>query len=156
MIEELKKEWKKALIALIVMLAIGFGKDLWDLTKSGADLEFNTKVQEQVRESLKDPKVAKEIMNNPEIMRVILASEAVKEYIDEAGKEIRNKIVQDVSKSDTNKISMRSFIGEAIDERDENVLPLLADLLKAYKAGDLMTEDQVEEIIKKRRRTAQF
>jgi len=85
-----------------------------------------------------------------------LESEEVKKFEEEAGMKIRDEIVEQVTKTDTNKVSMRSFLGKEVGIRDEQVLPLLAALLKAYEEGDIATKEELTRTVNReiRRRNA--
>lgn len=138
------ENFKKALDAktIALVLAIGYmaGEKAWDLITKGAEVEFEQKVTTILEQKMKDPRM----------LRMVLNSKEVTEFSKEAGKTIRDNIIEDVMKKDTNKISMRAYFGKELDIRDESVLPLLKDLLKDYKEGKIATNKDVERIINKR------
>jgi hypothetical protein len=132
---------KKNIISIVLFLLTIVGGFTWSLIQKGGQAEFNEAVDARINEKLENPIFVKMLLSHPEVLN----------FTDDAGMKIRNAIIEDVMKKDTNKISMRSFLGKEVGVRDEKVLPLMAALLKAFDEGKLMTEDDVEALIKKRR-----
>jgi hypothetical protein len=87
-----------------------------------------------------------ELLNNKRFIQFLLESDEVKEFEKQAGMKIRDEIVEQVTKSDTDKVSMRSFLGKEIGLRDEDVLPFLAEFMKQYKDGEIATKEDVKKI----------
>ena len=67
---------------------------------------------------------------------------------------IRDNIVSDVIREDSTKISTTAFICKEIGIRDEQVLPMMAKMLKSYKDGEIPTKKEVDSIA--RRTIARF
>ena len=90
-------------------------------------------------------------MVNEEFATRFLNHPIVTKYVEDIGVElhdkIRDQIVEDVTKSDSNKVSMRSFVGKEADIRDEQVLPLLAEIIKAYKEQELAKKKDIKRMI---------
>jgi hypothetical protein len=149
----LKSDIGKAIIGLIVVFLVA----KWDYVVSkfdaGVAIEEQSEFNNNLAEALETDSIVAKFMENDEFITIFFESSVVQNHIADLGKELRNSIVEDVTRSDTNKISMRSFVGKEADIRDEQVLPLLAEIIKAWKDGDLMTEKDVEDIIKRRRRS---
>ncbi len=154
--EDIKKEWKKYLVGVIMLGLVGFGDKIIDIFNTGAEVEFSQKVEAVVIKSLQNEEIIKELLKNPKFVALILESDEVKKFEEEAGMRIRDEIVDQVTKSDTNKVSMRSFLGKEIGIRDEDVLPLLGELLKAYDKGEITTTEELEDKLRDYRKVAQF
>ncbi len=69
---------------------------------------------------------------------------------------IRDDIVNEVQSDSSKNVAMNSFLGKEVGVRDEQVLPLLAKLLKAYDNGEFTTKKELEEYVDKEIRTARF
>ena len=154
--EDIKKEWKKYLVGVIMLGLVGFGDKIIDIFNTGAEVEFSQKLEAVVIKSLQNEEIIKELLKNPKFVALILESDEVKKFEEEAGMRIRDEIVDQVTKSDTNKVSMRSFLGKEIGIRDEDVLPLLGELLKAYDKGEITTTEELEDKLRDYRKVAQF
>jgi len=156
-------KFKKALntqTVVLAMLVLGYvGEKVWGYIEVGAKTEFQADVAKTFTgdafynavDSVFTVKVT-----DPATLAKILQSETIADFSAEAGDKIRNTIIEDVMKKDTNKISMRSFLGMKTGMRDEDVLPKLAELLGAWKKGELMTKKQVDEKLKRYRTVATF
>jgi hypothetical protein len=148
---------KTVAIALIVLTYVG--EKVWGYIQVGVNTEFQADVAKTFTgdafynavDSVFTVKVT-----DPATLARILESETIADFSEEAGAKIRNTIIEDVMKKDTNKISMRSFIGMKTGMRDEDVLPELADLLDAWQKGELMTKKEADAHIKKALRVAKF
>jgi len=154
--EDVKKEWKKYLVGIIMLALVGFGDKIISVFNTGAEVEFNEKVESVVIKSLQKEGIIQELIKNPRFVQLILESDEVKKFEEEAGMRIRDEIVEQVTKSDTNKVSMRSFLGKEIGIRDEDVLPLLGELLKAYDKGEITTTEELEDKLRDYRKVPQF
>lgn len=148
------KKFKEALdmktVALAVLILWTVGEKLWGYIEMGAKAEFQADVAETFAgdafyNAVDSVFVIK--IKDPETLNEILNSEEVTKFSEEAGVKVRNAIIEDVMKKDTNKISMRSFIGMKTGLRDEDVLPALAKLMKAWENGELMTKAQADAYI---------
>jgi len=148
------EELKNKIVLIVVGVFLVVGNQVWSYIEKGAEADVDQKIESVVIKSLKKERIIKELMRNPRFVQLILESEEVKEFEKEAGMRIRDEIVEQVTKSDTNKVSMRSFIGKEIGVRDESVLPLLSELLKAYNDGEISTKEDVKRIVNQR--IAQF
>lgn len=156
-----KKSWtnkfKDALdiktVALAILILWTVGEKLWGYIEVGAKTEFNTEVAANfsAKEGTAFYNTVDSIftirVKDPKILGMILESEEVVKFSEEAGTNIRNAIIEDVMKQDTNKISMRSFLGMKTGLRDEDVLPKLAELLDAWKKGELMTKGEANSYV---------
>ena len=150
------QQFKKALDAksiLVALVVLGYlGEKVWDLVKVGAEVEFQNKIIEAynapaVKEAVKaefkanitDPAILKDVLNSPE----------VGDFSKEAGDKIEKQIVSNVLKEDSTKISMVGGLGKKSGIRNDEVLDKMADLLKAWDKGEIMTKDQADLYIKK-------
>jgi hypothetical protein len=146
--EDIKKEWKKYLVGLVMLAVVGFGDKIIDIFNVGAEVEFNQKIQEGVVKALQNEEIIKELITNPRFVQLILASEEVKKFENEVGMKLRDEIIESVTKSDTNKISSRSFVAKELGIRDEAYFPLLVKALKAVKDEENASKKDVSTIIK--------
>lgn len=148
---------KKALDAKTIVVALAvlgyIGEKAWGWMQVGAKAEFEIEVESTFTGDAFEDAVDSLFLVNakkPENLDLILESEEVKKFSEKAGKEIHDQIVENVTKNDSNKISMRAFVGASADIRDDAVLPLLAELLKEYKAGNLMTKRQADAYVSRK------
>jgi hypothetical protein len=146
LINDLKSEWKKALIGLIVVTVIAKGEKIVGYFETGKEAEDAAKMEVMLVKSLQKDAVMIELLNNKRFIQFLLESDEVKEFEKQAGMKIRDEIVEQVTKSDTDKVSMRSFLGKEIGLRDEDVLPFLADFMKQVKEGNIATKEDIKEI----------
>jgi len=126
LIEILKKNF------LTILLAIG--GFIWVYIQEGVKNDLNNLIDQRIEEKVSDSK----------IINTILKSEHVQEFTDEAGREIRNKIIDDVTKKDSNKINQNAYFGKELGIRDEDVSPLILELLKDYKHGNFATKEDLK------------
>jgi hypothetical protein len=147
-------ELKSKAVLIIVGAVLVVANQLWSYIQKGAEADIDNKIEEVVVASLQKEDIIKELMKNPRFVQLILESEEVRKFEEEAGMRIRDEIVERVIKSDTNKVSMRSFLGKEVGIRDEQVLPLLAALLKAYEEGDLATKEELTRTVNREIRRA--
>jgi len=156
---------KGKIIGAVTGLIVVFLVAKWEYVKStfdnGVQIEKESKFNHNLVRAFKTDSITDlavdKLMSNPKFAKKILEHPDVKNYVDEVGKGLRDEIVENVVKSDSNKVSMRSFIGKEADIRDEQVLPLISEIVKAWKDGYLMTKKEAEVYIKKelKRRTTE-
>jgi hypothetical protein len=137
-LKELKEDWKKGVIGLIVVASFTFGKDIFNLTKAGADVEFNAKIDSRIEEKI----------NDASFVQMILKSDKVSEFTEDAGKEIRANIIKDVMRKDTNKVSFRAVLGQGTGLRDEDVPGVIIDLINDYKEGKLECKERDRHVLR--------
>jgi hypothetical protein len=159
--QQIGKALKDKAVLIIVGIVLVIANQAWSYIQKGAEADIDKKIETVVVNSLQKEEIIKELMKNPKFVQLILESDEVKKFEEEAGMKIRDEIVEQVTKSDTNKVSMRSFLGKEVGIRDEQVLPLLANLLKAYEEGDIATKEELtrtvnREIRRANANTAQF
>jgi hypothetical protein len=148
--DKIKEELKGKAVLIIVGIVLVIGNQIWSYIQKGAKADIDKQIEQVVVSALQKEDIIKELLKNPRFVQLILESDEVKKFEEEAGMRIRDEIVEQVTKSDTNKVSMRSFIGKEIGVRDEAVLPLLSELLKAYNEGKLTTKEDVQRIVNNR------
>lgn len=120
---------KAVTIGLIVLAFIG--SKVWDYTQKGAEADINSIIDKRIDSKLDDN----------HLVQKLLDSKRVKEFTDNAGKQIKEAISKDIMRQDTNKVSMRSIIGIEANLRDENVPYNIGKLLKDYNSGKLFCKD---------------
>jgi len=146
----------KSVITYILSMATLVVVAKWDAVVStfdkGAEIEKMEIIKSDMKAALQDTSVLNAAFSNPNFVATFFNNPTVNKKIEELGVElhnrIRDQIVEDVIKNDTNKISMRSFVGKEADIRDEQVLPLLAEIIKAYKEKEFAKKKDVKNIIK--------
>jgi hypothetical protein len=121
----------KAVTGILIILAF-VGSKIWDYTQKGAEADINAIIDKRIENKLNDNQLVQQLLN----------SKKVKEFTDNAGKQIKDAIAKDIMRKDTNKVSMRSIIGVEANLRDENVPYDLGKMLKDYKAGLLFCNDR--------------
>lgn len=124
---------KNNLVSIVLFLLTVLGGFTWSLIQKGGEAEFKERVEA----------IIKEKMDDAHIIQTLLESKQVQEFTDDAGQEIRNAIIEDVTRQDSNKINQNAFLGKELGIRDEAVTPLLRDLLRDYKEGKLATKEDV-------------
>lgn len=124
---------KNNLVSIVLFLLTVLGGFTWSLIQKGGEAEFKERVES----------IIKEKMDDAHIIQTLLESKQVKQFTDDAGKEIRNAIIEDVTAKDSNKINQNAYLGKELGIRDEAVTPLLRDLLRDYKEGKLATKDDI-------------
>lgn len=139
-IKALIKDPKAYLIAVVLVFA---GEKVGSYLQKGVEADLNKTIESGVVSSLKKEEVINKLMANPRFVEMILAHPKVAEYTDKVGMELRDGIIEDVTKKDSSKINQNAFLGKELGIRDEAVTPLLRDLLRDYKEGKLATKDDI-------------
>ena len=154
-LSELKSEWKKAVIGLIVVFLIAKFDYVVAIFDTGKQVEAQIEFEVNLKEALKKDSIVSSLMENEKFVKLLFESPTVQKHIDQIGVELHDKIVLDVTKNDTNKVSMRSFVGMGAGIRDEQVLPIITEMVKSWNEGKVLTEKDIEAIVRKSR-TAHF
>jgi len=139
-----------AIIGLIVMQCWGYFSEF---ITAGAEVKFQQQVEavyQNIAFKNKVDSLFQANMQDPSVLRMILASEAVGEFAQGNAIKVEQAIVDRVLSEDSSKISTVGYLGQATGLRDEVILPLLAKILKAYEEGEIMTKDQVESLLTRR------
>lgn len=141
-----------AIAGLLVLFLVNQWDAVVETFSAGENVQRQEEFNGDLIKAFNTDSVVDALMANEEFAKKILNHPVITKYVEEVGVElhdrIRDQIVEDVTRSDTNKISMRSFIGKEADIRDEQVLPLLADIIKAWKEKELAKKKDVKNIIK--------
>ena len=137
---------KKHIITIVLIAVTAIGGTVWTLIQKGSEATFNEKVDARIKLS----------MSNSHLIDMLLKTDKIKEFTERAGRQIEDRIIEDVIKKDSVKISTRAFIGSSIGIRDEQVLPLMAKLLKDYKDGKITTTNNLDSLIRRRLRIPEF
>jgi len=126
LVEILKKNF------LTILLAIG--GFVWVYVQEGIKNDLEKIIDQRIETKVTDSKLVK----------TMLESDQVKEFTEEAGESIRDKIIEDVTKTDSNKINQNAYFGKELGIRDEDVTPLMLELLKEYKSGNLVKQRDIQ------------
>jgi len=139
-LKALIKDPKSYLVGVVLIFA---GEKIGEYVIKGTEADMSAFVQERVIEELGKEENIKKLMENPEYLRMMLSSPEVKEYTESVGMELRDGIIEDITKEDSTKINQNAFLGKELGIRDEAVTPLLLELLKDYKEGKLATKEDI-------------
>ena len=131
---------KKNIVSIAMFILTTVGLTVWGYIQKGAEVEFKEKVEAIITHKMQDKYFVQHFLDG----------EQIKSFTDKIGQEFRDKIVDDVTKSDSNKVSLRAYLGKELGIRDEQVLPLLSRFLNEYKQGKIPNKSQVDSIIKRR------
>jgi hypothetical protein len=146
-ITDLKTEWKKAVIGLIVVIGISKGEQIIGYFETGKGLEEEKRTEEVIIKALGKEEIITQLLKNPKFVQLILESPEVKKYEERIGMELRDDIVEQVTKTDSTKVAMNSYLGKEVGIRDEQVLPLLANLLKAFDKEEIATKEELTKVV---------
>jgi len=144
-----KGEILKAVIGLMVVFLIAKFDYVVSIFDTGKAIENQMEFESNLKIALKKDSVVFSLMQNKEFVKLLFESETVKNHINKIGEELHDKIVVDVTKNDSNKVSMRSFVGMGAGIRDEQVLPIIAEIVKSWNEKEVAKKKDVEIIIKK-------
>ena len=139
-LKALIKDPKSYLVGVVLIFA---GEKIGEYVIKGTEADMSAFVQERVIEELGKEENIKKLMQNPEYFRMMLNSSQVKEYTSNVGMELRDGIIEDITKEDSTKINQNAFLGKELGIRDEAVTPLLLELLKDYKEGKIATKEDI-------------
>lgn len=155
-LQDFKGDIIKAIIGLIVVFLVSKWDGIVATFSTGANTEKQEEFEKSLSKAMENEDVVKKFLENDKFVDLFFESKLVREHTAQLGDGLRDQIIEDVMKKDTNKISMRSFIGMEIGVRDEDVLPLLSKLLDAYNKGEIMTKEEADDFIRREIRRIQF
>lgn len=118
---------KKNGLVLILFIITSIGGYVWTLTQKGAEAEFNEKIDARINSKLQ----------NGRLVQVLLQSKEITKFTKDAGESIRNEVIKDVMRKDTNKVSLRAIIGKGTKLRDEDVPDAIIEMINDYNNGTL-------------------
>ncbi|MCK4967564.1 MAG: hypothetical protein KAS12_00790 [Candidatus Aenigmarchaeota archaeon] len=147
-LKDFKGEILKAVIGLMVVFLIAKFDYVVSIFDTGKAIEKQTQFESNLKVALRKDSIVSSLMENKEFVKLLFESETVKKHINKIGEELHDKIVVDVTKSDSNKVSMRSFVGMGAGIRDEQVLPIIAEIVKAWNEKEVAKKKDVKTIIK--------
>lgn len=84
-----------------------------------------------------------EALSNPLLWEQVLNSVFLTDFVDKKASEIEEGVDAELAKRDSSK-SFVEYIGEELQMRDEDVLPLFSKMMKAFKDGKIVTTRRVE------------
>jgi len=143
-LKALIKDPKSYLVGVVLIFV---GEKVGEYVIKGTEADMSQFVKERVIEELGKEENIKKLMENPEYFRMMLNSPQVKEYTANVGMELRDGIIEDITKEDSTKINQNAFLGKELGIRDEAVTPLLLEVLRDY----LATKEGKKEDIRPRR-----
>ena len=88
---------KKHIITLILVVLGAIGTFTWNLIQKGGEAEINEKIDSRINSKIQDGK----------LVQVLLQSKEISRFTKQAGEDIRNEVIKDVMRKDTNKVSLR-------------------------------------------------
>jgi len=141
---------KKNLIALLLSAGVLCWTFVKDLISTGADVKFNDKIVLIIKgekatkyiDSLILEAIDRE-MNNPMSLIEVLSSDHVNAFAESKAVEVREAVKRELLKSDSIKGDIIHDLGEGTGMRNEDILPELIELLKAFKSGKLYSSRTV-------------
>jgi hypothetical protein len=154
-LNSLKGKITGAVIGLIVLFLVAKWEAIISTFDKGKEIEKQIDFESSLTEALKKDTVVSSLMKNKKFVELLFDSPVVKKHIEKIGDKLHDKIVVDVTKNDTNKVSMRSFVGMGAGIRDEQVLPIITEIVKAWNEGAVLTDKDIDAIVRKSR-TAHF
>jgi len=152
----IKAVWKKAkywamiTIAGALSTAYYFSKDVIDDYRARQHaIEFKA----DLILAFEDEDVIDTLFSKENFITLFFESPHVKQKINELGEtlgtEVRNAIIDDVSKQDTMKVSTRAEMSKRLRIRDEDYFPLLEKALRAVLKEENASKKDVKAQIKK-------
>jgi hypothetical protein len=154
---------KKWLDAKTVIILGVVAKMVWDTFQVGAEVKY----QEHFRETLKDEKsidivdtrVAMGInvaMDDANLWKKAFGNDHLLDFVSDKVSEAKQHIVDEVVSADSSKINFVSGLGVLAGKRDEDIMPILAKIVKAIDDGDILFKDDIEDYIERevKRRTS--
>ena len=140
----LKKLFKDNIIAVVLSIGVVGWTFVKDLISTGADVKFNERVfvviQSDVSRKYIEGLIYKAIdneMNDPFALMEILSSQHVSEYAEEKAQEVREAVKNEIMRNDSAKGDLIHDLGIGTGMRNEDIMPELIKLLKAFRRGDL-------------------
>lgn len=118
---------KKHIITLVLVILGAIGTFTWNLIQKGGEAEINEKIDSRINSKIQDGK----------LVQVLLQSKEISKFTKQAGEDIRNEVIKDVMRKDTNKVSLRAIIGKGTKLRDEDVPQAIINLINDYNNGSL-------------------
>lgn len=118
---------KKNIITLVLVVLGAIGTFTWNLIQKGGEAEINEKIDSRINSKIQDGK----------LVQVLLQSKEISKFTKQAGEDIRNEVIKDVMRKDTNKVSLRAIIGKGTKLRDEDVPQAIINLINDYNNGSL-------------------
>lgn len=152
----LKEKIKKAIdiktVAIIGLIISQTWSYVSDVFTKGMQQEFQDKVEQLYeKDSFRDKvdEAFQENMRDPMVLSMVLSSSQVTDFAEENAKKVKAAIVDQVLREDSTKVSTVSYLGRQTGLRDEDILPLLAEIIKAWEEKELITKDQAESMFKR-------
>jgi len=118
---------KKHIITLVLVVLGAIGTFTWNLIQKGGEVEINEKIDARINSKIQDGK----------LVQILLQSKEITRFTKEAGESIRNEVIKDVMRKDTNKVSLRAIIGKGTKLRDEDVPNIIIEIINEYNNGRL-------------------
>jgi len=148
-LNDFKADIIKAVTGLVIVFLIAKFDYVVSIFDKGKSIEKQAEFESNLIDAFKSDSVFSSLMNNEKFVQLWFESKTVKSHINKIGEELHDKIVIDVTKSDSNKVSMRSFVGMNAEVRDEQVLPILSEMVKAWNEKEIAKKKDVNTIIKR-------
>jgi len=145
------KKWLDA--KMIIILGI-VGKMAWDTFTTGAEVKYQQHFQatlktEGAKNIVKD-QITLEIdnaMDDANLWKKAFGNDHLIDYVSDKVAEAKQHIVDDVLRADTSKIDFVGGLGVLTGKRNEDIMPMLAEIIKLIDDGELMTKDDAEKMI---------
>ena len=90
---KIKEELKGKAVLIIVGIILVIGNQVWSYIQKGAKADIDKQIEQVVVKALQKEDIIKQLMSNPRFVQLILESDEVKKFEEEAGMRIRDEIV---------------------------------------------------------------
>ncbi len=152
-IPEKYKKWLDA--KMIIILGI-VGKMAWDTFTTGAEIKYQQHFQETLKTNGAKNIINKQISNKMEnaledknFLAKAFSAEGIIKEIDKQIDVAKQHIVDEVVAADSSKIDFIGALGSGSGIRDEDIMPMLIELVTAINNGELLFKTDVEKYIEK-------
>lgn len=142
-------------IKLLLLLGV-VGKMLWTTFTTGAEVQYQAHFQESLQtvgaKAILKTQMASEMDDALEDKNFLAKAFSSDGIIDEIDKQIviaKKHIVDEVVSADSSKIDFVGYIGAGSGIRNEDILPMFVELMKAIDNGELIFKSELDEYIKK-------
>jgi hypothetical protein len=138
-----------AVTGLIILFLVAKWEAVVSTFDKGKGIEKQIQFEDNLVKAFKNDSVVLGFLENEKFVKLFFESPTVKKNIEQIGINLRSEIINDVTKNDSNKVSMRSFVGMEAEIRDEQVLPIISEIVKAWNEEKIANKKDIQTIIKK-------
>lgn len=151
---KIPEKYKKFIDGKLILLLGVIGKMVWDTFTTGAEVKYQQHFQETLKtegaKNIITKQITAEMDNALEDKNFLAKAFSSEGIIDEIDKQIdisKKHIVDEVVAADSSKIDFIGALGVGAEVRDEAIMPMLIELIKAIDNGDLVFKEDIEDLI---------